>query len=326
MSFDATRAFLSSGEFLLSRALASLCLSVAVSAFAADEGAGRAYLMKGALAGGPAAFDDIVTTMAFGRKIGEHWYVDVLYKNEGHADEGHRDGFGAQAFYQHNVAGRLYAELGGGVLWTFNTRRNNGIEVNEKKHGLIASAALLYRVHDGFHLRAQYDNVQVEGSFPTHTLLVGLQADFGQRTPRDLDAPMEVTLLAGISMMNTSAARASPAVQLEARRYLGSDFACSISVIGESNNRISSRQSLGGQCWYVKQVSPTWRMSAGVGPIVTHAVYEEDDTRIGALISLEAAKRINEDSEGGVRFTRLAVPTLPARDADLFMFFGRRLF
>ena len=311
---------------MLSRTLIALLLASPLAALAADEGAGRAYVMKGALAGGPAAFDDIVTTMAFGRKLGEHWYIDVLYKNEGHADEGHRDGFGPQLFYQRNIQGKLFAEVGAGVLWTFNTRRNNGIEVNEKKQGWILSAALLYRFHESFYLRAQYDNVQVAGSFRTHTVLLGLQADFGQRTPRDPDSPMEMTLLAGVSVMNTSAARASGAVQLEARRYLGTDFACSITMIGENHNRISSRQSLGGQCWYVKQISPTWRMSAGLGPIVTHSAYEDDDTRIGALISLEAAKRINPAWEGGVRFSRLAVPTVPARDADLFMAFARVLF
>jgi len=303
-----------------------LAVCSAAAAFAADEGAGRAYAMKGALSGGPAPFEDIVTTMAFGRRLGEHWYVDFLYKNEGHADEGHRDGFGAQLFYQRNVAGRLSAEVGAGVLWTFNTRRVEGIEVNDKQYGWIVSAALLYRMHNSNYLRVQYDNVQVQDSFRTHTLLLGLQADFGQRTTRDPDAASEVTLLAGFSMMNTSAARASAAMQLEARRYLGSDFACSLSVLAESDNRISSRQSLAGQCWYVKQVSPTWRMSAGLGPLVTHAAYVEDDTRIGALISLEAAKRINPKWEGGARFSRLAVPTVPARDADLLMLFGRRLF
>lgn len=308
------------------RRLIRLLALVAAPAFAADEGAGRAYIMKGALAGGPAAFDDIVTTMAFGRKLGEHWYIDFLYKNEGHAEEGHRDGFGAQLFYQRNVQGKLFAEFGGGLLWTFNTRQNNGLEVNEKKHGWLASAALLYRFHDAFHLRAQYDYVHVKDSFRTHTVLVGVQADFGQRAPRDPEAPMELTLLGGVSMMNTSAARASPVVQLEARRFIGNDFACSISLIGEAHNRISSRQSLAGQCWYVKQISPTWRMSVGAGPIVTHAAYVEDDTRIGALISLEASKRINEEWEGGARFSRLAVPTLPARDADLFLLFARVLF
>lgn len=308
------------------RLLLVLLTLLIAPAFAADEGAGRAYIMKGALAGGPDPLEDIVTTMAFGRKLGEHWYVDLLYKNEGHAEQGHRDGFGAQFFYQRNVSGRLYAEVGAGVLWTFNTRRVEGVELNDKKQGWIASAALLYRLRESFHLRAQYDNVQVPGSFRTHTLLLGLQADFGQRTPRDPDAPVEVTLLGGISMMNTSAARASPALQLEARRFIGTDFACSISLIGEAHNRISSRQSLAGQCWYVKQISPTWRMSAGVGPIVTHAAYVEDDTRIGALVSLEAGKRINEGWEGGARFSRLAVPTLPARDADLFMLFARVLF
>ena len=303
-----------------------LLLVCAARGFAADEGAGRAYVMKGALAGGPAAFDDIVTTMAFGRKLGEHWYIDFIYKNEGHADEGHRDGFGPQLFYQRNIAGRLSAELGAGVLWTFNTRRVGGVEVNDKEQGWIASAALLYRLDASYYVRAQYDNVHVQGSFRTHTVLLGLQADFGQRTPRDPDAASEVTLFTGISMMNTSAARASPAVQLEARRYLGSEFACSISVLAEAHNRISSRQSLAGQCWYVKQISPTWRMSAGLGPIVTHAAYVEDDTRIGALISLEASKRINETWEGGARFSRLAVPTVAARDADLLMVFARVLF
>ena len=302
-----------------------LAVATAAPAFAADEGAGRAYVMKGALVGGPDPFDDIVTTMAFGRKLGEHWYLDFLYKNEGHAEEGHRDGFGLQLFYQRNIAGRLFAEAGAGVLWTFNTRRVDGLEVNDKQYGLIVSAALLYRL-DGYYLRAQYDNVQVEGSFRTHTVLLGLQADFGQRAPRDPDAASEVTFLGGISMMNTSAARASPAMQLEARRYLGSDFACSISLLAEAHNRISSRQSLAAQCWYVKQISPTWRMSAGLGPIVTHAAYVEDDTRIGALISLEASKRINETWEGGARFSRLAVPTVAARDADLLMLFGRVLF
>jgi len=301
--------------------LASAC------ALAADPQPGRAYLMKGALIGGPEPFDDIVTSFAFGARLGERFSADLVYKNEGHGDDGHRDGFGAQLFYRLPFSSRFSAEAGAGVLWTFNTVRRDGIEVNEKDTAALLSAALVYRLKRTFSLRAQYDLVHAPGSFRTQTVLLGIQSDFERREAAPLGgAEVEVTALVGVSMMNTSAARAGLAYQAELRRPFGRDLACSASVLREEDNRVANRTSVAAQCWYVKQLSPRWRMSAGVGPLAAVDHSDGDTTRLGALISVELAKHVRDSVALGARFSRLAVPTHPARDADLFMLFARAVF
>lgn len=295
-------------------------------AAAAGDGGGRAYVMKGARNGADEVLADIVQSFGFGTDLGRGVFLDLLYKNEGQADEGHRDGFGAQLFYRRDLAGRLSGELGAGVLWTFNTTRQDGVEVNDKRRGLMVSAALLYRFRDSFYLRAQYDRVNARGSFRTDTLLVGLQADFERRAPSVPDGRTEATALVGITMMNTSAARAAFAYQAEVRRSFGAEAACSLTLLREQDNRVASRESAGAQCWYVKQASPRWRLGAGAGPLLVYDYKADESTRLGALLSLEASRSARAGVEGGVRFSRLAVPGRPARDADLFMGFARVVF
>lgn len=307
--------------------------TASLHAHAAEERTGRAYLMKGALQGGPPALDDIVTSFAFGTRVAERLYVDLVYKNEGHAVEGHRDGFGIELLYRLPLGTDVSAELGGGFLATFNTTRRDGIEVNEKQRGLIGSAALLYRLREALYLRAQYDHVQSPASFRTHTFLLGLQFDAtlvereGARSGHERSASgtkTEAALLVGVSMLNTSAARGSLSVQLELRRALRRDLACSVSVLRENDSRVANREAAAAQCWYLQQLSPDWRAAAGLGPmvIVDHKD-DADNTRLGALLSIEAGRRVGRASEAGLRFSRLAVPTVPARDSDLFLAFGR---
>lgn len=293
-------------------------------ALASGEGGGRAYLLKGALHGGPPAIDDIVTTFAFGSRVAKRLYVDLVYKNEGHAVEGHRDGFGIELLYRVPLGGDVSAELGAGLLATFNTRWRDGIEVNEKQRGVIGTAALLYRLREAVYVRAQYDHVQSPASFRTHTFLLGLQFDANGHERSAPEGNTEAALLVGVSMLNTSAARGSLSVQLELRRALGRDLACSVSVLRENDSRVANREAAAAQCWYLQRLSPEWRMAAGVGPmvIVDHKD-DADNTRLGALLSIEASRRVGRSTEAGLRFSRLAVPTVPARDSDLFLAFGR---
>ncbi|HEX7052868.1 MAG TPA: hypothetical protein VF211_02895 [Burkholderiales bacterium] len=322
------------GVAALAAVLAALAVVYSAPSFA-EPFAGRGYLMKGKLAGGPSVFDDVVASFALGARLGRDWHADLLYKNEGHADEGHRDGFGVALMRRIPIAGRLSAELGGGLLWTFNTvRRDDGDEANEKRGALVASAALLYRFDPTFSLRAQLDRVIAPGSFSTSTLLLGLQADFERREAGAAaggSSPaargVEAALFAGAAMMNTGEARASFAFGAEARRHFGADFACSASVLRENDNRLVSRESAALQCWYVRAVSETWRIGAGAGPALVFMHSDDGDTtRLGAMLSLEASKRVSDSLEAGLRFSRLAVPHPSARDADLFLLFARRAF
>lgn len=294
---------------------------------------GRAYGMLGRGTGGEAVLDGPIFTLAFGTKLSDNVYLDIVHKNEGHADRNpmgiqrHRDDFGGELFYHMDFSDKLSAEAGAGLVATFNTTHKDGIQVDDKKLGAIVSAALIYKLRENLSVRAQYDQVNVPGDFSTKIVSVGLQHDFdAASTSRAAasDGKTEVSVMGGVTKMNRAAVKSGRGYQAEIRRYIADDYACSVSIINEGENEVSARRDIAGQCWYVKNAGKDWKLSAGVGPVLTQETrFEDDKTKLGALISIEAAYKVSKHTEVGGRFSRLAYPGKPARDSDLGMVFGR---
>ena len=80
----------------------------------------------------------------FGQYFAERWRYDLIHCNEGHPYNHHRDGFAVQATY-HLVQREPYRiEVGAGPYLSFDTSRDDtGEEFNEKRMGIIATAAFL---------------------------------------------------------------------------------------------------------------------------------------------------------------------------------------
>lgn len=118
--------------------------------------------------------------------------VDVLYDNEGHPDNNHRDGFGMQVVLQKPVSPNIKAEVGVGPYVSMNTTVLNGIAYDDTRLGMMVTMAVLAnmdRLSPGLSMRFAINHVVVPGAPSTNAYLVGLGKEFGHEdSARNSDA------------------------------------------------------------------------------------------------------------------------------------------
>ena len=261
---------------------------------------------------------------------GDLFRVDFVHFNEGQSKEfGHRDGFGAQAVIRLPVRPGVKAELGAGPMATFNSTKVNGVKLDEKHLGVLASAALVFDLNDrGLGLRAQINHSQVFGAHSTNAILIGLSQDFGGLPssrfpgyiPGDSNRATWVSVMAGNSITNNAGGNALN-YGMEIRRQFEDRWALSVVFLDQGDDKTrTNRKALGGQIWHVIPITDNWTFLAGAGPLWGRNSRGEHDSELDGLITFRVERAIAESrtTKVFVDFNRLFTASDRGPDADLF--------
>lgn len=251
--------------------------------------------------------------------------VDFIHFNEGHPDNNHRDGFGAQVVYRNQLNRKLNLELGIGPYFSMNTTTIKGAEINDAKLGALVSVATLVdleRFSPGLHMRYALNHVTMPGAHSSVALLVGVGKYFDQvPTSRQLESsgnPTWLGVTAGVSQTNHGVSDESTGFSVELKKYYGSQWGASIAGIMEGDDDIRvHRQGVAVQGWFVQPLSENWAASAGIGPYVATNKRGSDNFQLHGLITLQIERFIATKWKGLVSFSRVATFT-EENDRDLF--------
>ena len=116
---------------------------------------------------------------------------DLIYENEGHPSEGHRDGFAYQFVYEKPLRKNFGFEIGAGPYFSMNTINTDGEEYDDKNLGVLFSGAILYNIKgissEGWHLRLGYNHVQMPGAMNTDAIMLGFGKYFGAVPSKTID-------------------------------------------------------------------------------------------------------------------------------------------
>jgi len=258
--------------------------------------------------------------VGFGDVLTDYFSAYVVYLNEGHPMDNHRDGFAALGSFRFPLSERAVLEFSAGPYFSMNTTHVNNEPVNEKRLGVRASAAMRYYVTpNGLFLKLQYNHVQMINGFNSDALLVGIGSDFhGHGGSASSDGRTEVSVWAGTSQTNHPQVPMEKGYMMEVKRPFGNAWAYSASFVYEGNNGVAGRRGGAAQVWYVAPIAKDWTLSAGAGPYVS---YDRDEvshkTRVNALISAQASYRFTQNWSANLRFNRVA--TRNDKDQDMFM-------
>jgi hypothetical protein len=263
--------------------------------------------------------------------------LDVVYYNEGHPDNNHRDGFALQEVVSvRTPGGRLGAELGIGPYLSMNTTVIDGRQLDDTRWGLLLSAALRIGLSDGpdsAHLRIGFNHVAMREVHRSNALMLGFGRQFGAAAPDpDITPGIGATWFgvsggaAVTSMPGTGTGRITV---LEASRDLNrgpAHWAGSARLLFEGSDGVRvDRHGLAGQLWYVQQVTPRFSMSAGVGPYVARNRRDDNQTRANLLVSLQAERALSDRTRVFFSFDRVKT-FLRRDDRDLFLVGMRKRF
>jgi hypothetical protein len=251
--------------------------------------------------------------------------VDFVHYNEGHPDNNHRDGFGAQLVYNNAMSEDLTVEFGAGPHLTMNTTEIGGEQINDSTLGVLLSLALrveLERYSPGLHMRIALNRVVMPDVHSSTALLVGIGKYFGATPPDPVSGftlkPVWLSVAVGNSLTNQSDAEYTFGFSLEAKHYWG-PWAASVAAVveGDDGSRVD-RSGIAAQAWFVQPLTGKWTVSAGFGPYVARNDRETpSSTKVLGLITFQAERSISKTSKVFASFSRVAT-FRDGDDRDLF--------
>lgn len=250
--------------------------------------------------------------------------IDVVYYNEGHPDNNHRDGFALQFVYARRLSDALTAEIGIGPYTSMNTTTINSMQYNNARRGLLYSAALRFPlpgVDPGTHLRLGLNHVWMRDSFHSNALMLGIGRHFTDVPPFPETELARARLWLGASygrsFTSHSGTRDTNSAIFQAKQY-GGKWAMSFSAIFEGDDRTRvDRHGAAAQIWFVQPMTQRWTASAGVGPYIAENRREGNRRVVQGLFSLQFERDQGARTKAFFAFHRVKTYT-QMNDRDLF--------
>jgi hypothetical protein len=258
--------------------------------------------------------------------------IDVVYYNEGHPDNNHRDGFALQWAGVWRLDERFSGEFGIGPYLSMNTTFLDGRQLDDTRWGLLFSAALrvrLFSAPEGTYLRLGVNHAQIPGVHRSDALMLGLARQFGpvaQPAIGEATSALWLGVSAGAAVTSMPGTATGRVTVLDAGRDLdrgAAHWAWSARFLfeGSDGSRVD-RRGLAGQLRYVQEVTPGFSMSAGIGPYLARNRREAGGNgapvRGNLLISLQAERALSRDTRVFFDFGRVKT-FLRMDDRDLFL-------
>jgi hypothetical protein len=262
--------------------------------------------------------------------LGEHAAVSLMYLNEGHIPDHHRDGYAPQFWLRTNVfQRRLSLAAGVGPYFYFDTQSSNRSDsIDRHGLGVMYSAAFTWYTKSRLLFQVRGNWIDVANDFNHLSVMggIGYQLDAPPvtgpvtRPPRRCSVATgnQVTLFVGDSVLNRAQATHTFAAALEYRRGVLPYLDVTIGPLTEDSNT-NSRYGVAGQVWAVRTFfSDILSFGVGVGP---YFAYDKNrgsgSTTLNGLIGLTGAVEL-----GGhlmVRGVWHRVLTNYDHDADIFL-------
>ncbi|MBY0413023.1 MAG: hypothetical protein K2Q18_02605, partial [Bdellovibrionales bacterium] len=183
---------------------------------------------------------------AFSLRIGKQLTDDVSivfgHLNEGHPYNHHRDGFSLSAAYIKPIGDKFKLEASVGPYFSMDTTEINGIELDDKKLGVVGTIALLYSLDNlvpGLQARLEYNRVLMPGAFTTNSVMFGVGKEFGPNSKKgsgssSSKSETEVVVIGDIFITNHGDVDTTPkGFQVEAKKKLSNHTAASVGYMKE---------------------------------------------------------------------------------------------
>ncbi|MEO7728715.1 MAG: hypothetical protein ABIS45_15785, partial [Burkholderiales bacterium] len=187
-------------------------------------------------------------TVDYSEPINKTFSWSLVYVNEGHLIDHHRDGVGAQIWAGFNMTPRWSVKLGWGPYLYFDTAAKPAPVIAGDDHAIGAITSLAttfqYSKHWGIELRA--NRILTRKSIDTTSIVAGLRYQFdaadlpGSAQSADWwqansAKPNEVTLYGGKTYVNNFESETATAYELEYRRSASPYIEWSVGALREGN-------------------------------------------------------------------------------------------
>jgi hypothetical protein len=269
--------------------------------------------------------------------FGQYLAGSITWLNEGHIPDHHRDGQLVQVWGRLPLAQRRFVvALGVGPYRYFDTEGAEQGQGYSNTHGwgVVYSARATWYSAQRWTANLQLNHVQVANGPSTTAIMLGIgyQLDAPQ-TPgvRDFALPRtqkvtnnEVTLMAGVTILNSLESQSSVAEAIEYRRGLTNYLDATLGYLHEGHGSDARRDGATAQLWLTRGFFDehlTLGIGAGLYAAVHHGNSNEDrdtgDGILSGLVSVSASYRVTQHWSARVMWNR--VVTRYSRDTDVIL-------
>ena len=232
---------------------------------------------------------------SYNQKINTNYSTSILYINEGHINNNHKDDIGLIINKDINL-NRLDFSLGIGATYCFDTKYNTDIHSIES----IADLSIRYFINDNYYTKLTINQTK------NTSLLVGIGYNFNESS-KDIENKYsknnEISIFKGQSILNKASCPTTSTSSIEYNHNINNHMDFTTSFINEN-----IRQGITSQIWVTNTIN-SFTFKAGIGPYET--------SKLNTLTSFQIIKKLNKSYSIKALFDR--VITDNNKDADIFM-------
>ncbi|MFL9896872.1 hypothetical protein PQR71_01700 [Paraburkholderia fungorum] len=276
-------------------------------------------------------------SMDYTEGFGQYLAGSITWLNEGHMPNHHRDGQLVQVWGRLPLAQRRFVvALGVGPYRYFDTEAAAEGQGYSNTHGwgVVYSARATWYSSQRWTANLQLNHVQVANGPSTSAIMLGIgyQLDAPETPgPRDFALPRtqkvtnnEITLMSGVTILNSLESQTSVAEAIEYRRGLTNYLDATLGYLHEGNGLTARRDGATAQLWLTRGFFDerlTMGIGAGVYAAIHHGNSDEDrdtgDGVLSGLVSVSASYRVTQHWSARVTWNR--VVTRYSRDTDVIL-------
>ncbi|RTR37911.1 hypothetical protein EKG38_16665 [Shewanella canadensis] len=210
----------------------------------------------------------------FGQHFSPKWRIDLIHANEGHPYNHHRDGFAVQAAYVFDAFESFRLEVGTGPYLSFDTYNDaNGVELNEKRLGLMSTAGFVFPVDflgENGHFKFQWNNYVMSARPNANSFLFGVGFDIDNSKFQYQPNRKSFFNEAWLSIINAKNNHGGPdttvGASIDVAKRFDSNIALSVGYIYEGGyNGATDRQGFSAQVWKVVPLASGFEGRLGIG-------------------------------------------------------------
>ena len=255
---------------------------------------------------------------------GQYTALSLTYLNEGHPENHHRDGVGAQAWLRtQTVEQGLAFGVGAGQYYYFDTARTtSGDYSNNHGWANLVSASATWHTPGRWYGQVQASRVFPRDKDATTSLLVGIGYRFdGVRGDKlHLDGPSTddtLTLSLGQTIVNSFNSERSRGSSLEYRSAIAPYIDWTVSALKEGTSARTHRSGVATQLWLIRSLNPSVEIGMGVGPYAALDLHDVDvrQSHLAGLVSIALRYHLNKRLVSQLIWNR--VVTDYHRDSDM---------
>ena len=314
----------------LDRWLWRVCLGAFVAS-ALPAGAQQMSILSGATKELPTNDHSFAYVADYSEPLNKLFSYSLVYVNEGHLLDHHRDGIGGQIWAGFNITPNWSIKAGIGPYFYFDTAAKppSVAAVDDHGFGVISSASTNYQFTKRWSVELRANRILTKKSIDTTSILIGLGYTYdasvlpgssaGEASwQSDSARPNEVSGSFGRTYVNNFESETATAYQLEYRRNLSRNVDWTVGVLREGAPGPINRTGALTEIWGTRTLlHDRAAIGIGIGPYLAYDSKDANRTHLSGVVSITGSYKLPGNLIARATWHR--VTTRYDRDTDVFL-------